>query len=120
MTGKLNATTLLVTGAGNLTVSTGTSGQFSANAVDSTGALTIDQSANVAGSASLTLGAVSASGAISISGPGGSGDITISSVTGVGTFTLDASSFGGSIDLANASVGGNITVSVGSEGHLVP
>ena len=42
MTGKLNTTVLQVTGAGNLTVSTGTSGQFSANTVDSTGTFTLD------------------------------------------------------------------------------
>ena len=107
----------MVTGAGNLTVSTGTSGQFSANTVVPTGTFTLDQSANVAGSASLTLGAVSASGAINISGPAGSGDLTITSVTGHSTFTLDASSFGGSIDLANASVGGNVGF-IGPEGHF--
>ena len=116
MTLKLNISDLKVSGEGNLTVSTGAG--LSANTVNSIGVFTLDQSANVAGSASLTINALSASGAITIAAGSGSGEITLTEVTGAGAFTLGASNFDGLIDLKSVSVAGNLTVELGSKGDL--
>jgi len=118
MTGEFNVTSLKVSGAGSMTVSTGTAGQFSAGTTNAAGTFTLDASANTSGSSSITLTTFSASGAVAISAGSGSGDISLASIEGESTFTLDASNFGGTIDVGTLTAGGNITVSMGTEGYF--
>jgi len=118
-TGTLDITTLETVGAGSITVSTGTAGNFSATTVRSIDAFTLDASANASGSASIAIADLSASGAISISlGSAASGDVTLLDVEGESTFALDGSNFGGTIDVGTFTAVGNTTISMGAEGYF--
>jgi hypothetical protein len=115
MSGTMDFTDL---DANAITVQSGTKGNFSAAAVDSTGAFILDGTAHTSGSGSIAFGALSSSGAITISAGSGSGDITLLDVDGDSTVTLDASSFGGAIDATTFTANGNTTVSIGSSGDF--
>jgi len=105
-----------ITAAGNMTVSMGSEGHFSASTIGSFGSLTVDGANSSTGQ--LTLQVVTAVGGITVSMGTGSGGIVMTDNDTGGNFILDASNFGGSIDTKDVSASGSVVVSMGSEGDF--
>jgi hypothetical protein len=102
----------VISASGAVTVSLGGNGDFSAGAIESKGAITID--ANVASSGAITLTDVSGGGAISIDMGTGSGSVTLNNGQANSSFTLDGNGYKGNISVNALSVSGAATIVMGS------
>jgi hypothetical protein len=102
--------------ASGVTVSLGTSGDFSSQSIEAQGGgFTLD-GANAA-SASISVGSISSSAALTISLGSGSGAVQISGLQAQAAVTIDASQYGGTMDLNNFSASG-ISIVTGTRGDL--
>jgi len=107
-----------ISASGNVTISTGTFGQFSANVIETgggAGSITIDSS-NSASTGDLQLTTLSADGGnITLSLGGGSGAVSAGSMVANGAITVDGSLHKGSVAFGSVSASGNIVVSLGGD-----
>lgn len=108
-----------VTASGNVVVSVGGLGAFSANSIASTAGNVIVDASNAA-SAAINLAFVSSSGNLTVSGGSGSGSIVSSGdITVGGNFTFDSSNYGGTTQFKDVSASGSVIMSIGGDqGHL--
>ncbi|OUV02328.1 MAG: hypothetical protein CBC42_05930 [Betaproteobacteria bacterium TMED82] len=119
--GTVDATVISASGAVVVSIG-GDKGDFSAQVIDTSGAVTFD-STN-ASSGQVTLSGVSAGGAVTISLGSGSGAFAIanggvaSSISTLSTFTLDSTKFGGTVDAQTVSAVGAISVVLGGNGDF--
>ena len=103
-----------VSASGNVTVSTGSFGEFSATTIRTAGNFTLDGS-NSTSSGDITIKTqVSGQGNITMSFGAGSGTVSAADLSGA-LLTLDGSTHKGAINLTNASASGNIVVSFGGD-----
>jgi hypothetical protein len=107
-----------ISASGNVTISTGTFGQFSANVIETGGGagnITIDSS-NSSSTGDLQLTTLSADGGnITLSLGAGSGAVSAGSMVANGAITVDGSLHKGSVAFGSISASGNIVVSVGGD-----
>ena len=106
-----------ISGSGNVTVSLGSTGEFSGSAVAAAnGAITIDASAGA--SVDMTIQTLSANGNLTISMGAGTGDITFVTATTNKNFVFDGSNSSGQATLNSISASGTVTLQLGAIGDL--
>jgi hypothetical protein len=102
--------------ASGATISLGTSGDFSANSIQTdAGGFTLDGA--VSTSAQITISTITASANITIALGAGSGAVAVTGMHALGAVTLDASSYGGTLDFNEIS-GSGVSIVSGSRGDF--
>ena len=108
---KLNAT-------GDMTISSGTRGDFSAGSLFTEGALVLNGAANASVTADVALSQVTASGAATITLGDAAGAFSAAHIVANGVTISTGNSYTGSIDVGTITSSGAMTISLGTGGDF--